>query len=107
MLKLVMRACAYMLMFCTLLTIITLVFLPKWDYEKTQSGQVAGFYREPDNTLDVLYLGSCNMYSSVCKFTLPPTGKKATMNIRKGGRVVILAVLNQPTCSGVYPQHQR
>ena len=64
-LKLIIRSIAYLLIFCTLLTLVTLVYLPKRNCEDSESGQAAGFYKEPDNTLDVLFLGSCNMYSSV------------------------------------------
>lgn len=64
-LKLGIRAVAFLLIFLTILTILTLVFLPKRDAETLQSAQAAGFYHEPARTLDVLFLGSCNMYSSV------------------------------------------
>ncbi|MBR5343794.1 MAG: hypothetical protein IK149_07850 [Oscillospiraceae bacterium] len=63
--KLIIRSIAFLLIFCLLLTLATLVFLPKRNCEDSESAQVAGFYKEPDNTLDVLFLGSCNMYSSV------------------------------------------
>ena len=63
--KLGIRAIAFLLIFLMLLTIFTLIYLPKRDAEETEVGQVAGFYQEPKNTLDVLFLGSCNMYSSV------------------------------------------
>lgn len=55
---------AFILIFSTLLSILTLVFYPKWDSDES-GGQMSGFYKEPENTLDVLFLGSCNMYTSI------------------------------------------
>ena len=63
--SLIFRGLAYVLIFCAILTVLTLIFLPKRNCNESEAAQVAGFYKEPDNTLDVLYLGSCNMYSSV------------------------------------------
>lgn len=62
--RLGIRAAAFLLIFATLFTVVTLIFLPKRSY-KSEVGQPAGFYEEPDNTIDVLFLGSCNMYSSM------------------------------------------
>ena len=64
-LKLTVRTLAFLLIFCVLLSLLTMIYLPKRPGTSTESGQVAGFYEEPAHTLDVLYLGSCNMYSSV------------------------------------------
>ena len=58
------RIMAFLLIFFLLLTMVTLIFLPKWDCTK-ESAQMAGLYREPDDSIDVLCLGSCNMYTSV------------------------------------------
>ena len=63
-LSLGLRAIAFLLIFVTLFTIATFVFLPKRKYTN-ETAQPAGFYQEPDNTIDVLFLGSCNMYSSM------------------------------------------
>ena len=61
---LLLRSVAFLLIFCLLLTIVTLFYLPKRDGNVDQSAQPAGFYLEPENTIDVLGLGSCNLYSS-------------------------------------------
>ena len=63
--KIVLRGAAFLLIFTLLFTAATLVYLPKRPSDESQSYQAHGFYQEPKNTLDVLYLGSCNMYSSV------------------------------------------
>ena len=55
---------AFLLIFTMLLTSLTLIYLPKWGYTDDH-GQMSGLYREPSNTIDVLFLGSCNMYSSI------------------------------------------
>ncbi len=49
--------------FLIVLTLVTLLFYPKRITE-AENNQVSGFYNEPENTIDVLFLGSCNMYSS-------------------------------------------
>ena len=60
----ILSAVAFTLIFALLLSGFTLIFYPKWK-TSVDSGQMAGFYREPRNTIDVLFLGSCNMYTSV------------------------------------------
>ena len=64
-LRFILKGLLFLLIFALILTALTLIYLPKWDPEKSEGGQVAGLYKEPDNTLDVIFLGSCNMYSSV------------------------------------------
>ena len=62
--KLILRAIAFLLIFFTLLSMLTMILLPKWQYTK-ESAQMPGLYKEPENTIDVLGLGSCNMYTSM------------------------------------------
>lgn len=62
--KLIIRGIAFLLIFCVLLSLLTLILLPNKDHT-TESTQVRGFYEEPEDTVDVLFLGSCNMYSSI------------------------------------------
>ena len=62
-LKEIIAGVAFLLVFTLLLSILTLVYYPKWKANTTH-GQMAGFYREPKNSLDVILLGSCNMYTS-------------------------------------------
>lgn len=62
--KLALRAVAFLLIFLTLFTIVNMIWLPKRHYTE-ETAQPVGFYHEPKNSVDVLYLGSCNMYSSV------------------------------------------
>lgn len=59
----VIRCIAFMLIVALLLSIVTMIYLPKWSYDN-EVGQVSGFYQEEKNTIDVIGLGSCNMYSS-------------------------------------------
>ncbi len=63
--KLLIKAIGFLTPLCIIMTLLTLLYLPKRNCETSESAQVAGFYEEPENTIDVLYLGSCNMYSSV------------------------------------------
>ena len=58
------RIIAFLLLFTFVLTLTTYFFYPKWTTDQEIS-QMNGVYREEKNTLDVLYLGSCNMYTSV------------------------------------------
>ena len=55
-LKLGIRAVAFLLIFLILLTLITLIYLPKRDAEKDETAQPVGFYKEPPHTLDVYFL---------------------------------------------------
>lgn len=57
--------CGFVAIFCAIFMLLTHIYIPKRDCEKSQVAQVEGVYEEPENTLDVLFLGSCNMYSSV------------------------------------------
>lgn len=59
----IIRCIAFMLIAALLLSIVTMIYLPKWSYDN-EVGQVSGFYQEDKNTIDVIGLGSCNMYSS-------------------------------------------
>ena len=61
--KKILKGIAFLLLLSMALTALTLIYHPKW-YNYQDKGQPAGFYQEPKNTIDVLLLGSCNMYSS-------------------------------------------
>lgn len=52
----------FTLVFVILFTVISIVFYPKWT--AGERNQMSSFYREEENTIDVLFLGSCNMYTS-------------------------------------------
>ena len=58
-----LKIAAVAVAFLLVLTAATLFFYPKWlpDTEKNPS---AGFYYEEANSIDVLLLGSCNLYTS-------------------------------------------
>ena len=62
--KLALRGLGFLLIFIVLLTGFTLIYLPKRSGNKDENAQPWGFYQEPENTIDVLGLGSCNLYSS-------------------------------------------
>lgn len=64
-LRLIFHFLVFFFIFCAIFTLLTLIYIPKRDCENSQVAQVEGFYEEPENTIDVLFLGSCNMYSSV------------------------------------------
>lgn len=49
--------------FLCFLTVITLIYYPK-RADQAENNQMCKFYSEPENSIDVLFLGSCNMYSS-------------------------------------------
>ncbi len=59
----VLRAVVYLLIFAVLFTLASFLFIPKRS-GAGENSQIAGFYKEPKNTIDVLGLGSCNLYSS-------------------------------------------
>ena len=47
------------------------LFLPKWtDDMQPISISCPAFFKEPDNTIDVLFLGSCNVYNNISPVTL-------------------------------------
>ena len=58
-----LRIVLFIVQFLFVFSLVTLFFYPKWnpDSEKNPS---AGFYYEERNSIDVLLLGSCNIYTS-------------------------------------------
>lgn len=52
----------FIAIFLVILTFLTMIFIPKW--ERLDAELMRSFYTEEENTIDVLMLGSCNMYSS-------------------------------------------
>lgn len=52
----------FVALFLAILAVLTLVYVPKW--EGLDARLMRNFYTEEENTVDVLMLGSCNMYSS-------------------------------------------
>ena len=61
--KHIVQAIVFVLILALVFTLFTLLYYPKWTPLQGR-GQMAGFYKEPKDTIDVLLLGSCNMYSS-------------------------------------------
>ncbi len=62
----------FMCVFILLLSFTSKVFTPYWKIDK-QEGQThisKGFYSEKENTLDVLFVGSSNMYRGITPMTL-------------------------------------
>lgn len=55
---------AFLAVFAAVLSVVTLFFYPKWKPEEERA-QMGGLYLEDKNSLDVLFLGSCNMYTSM------------------------------------------
>lgn len=60
--KRILSTTGFVALFLAVLTILTLVFLPKW--QDREARYLRGFSYEEDNSIDVLMLGSCNMYTS-------------------------------------------
>ena len=58
----VLGCAGFVLIFTIILTIISLIFVPKW--RGLDAEQMRGLYQEEENSIDVVMLGSCNMYSS-------------------------------------------
>ncbi len=58
----VLRCTGFIALFLAILTLLTLVYVPKW--EGRDSEEMRGFYQEAPGSIDILCLGSCNMYSS-------------------------------------------
>ena len=62
----------FMTVFILLLLFTSNIFIPNWKIDK-QEGQTyitKGFYSEKKNTLDVLFVGSSNMYRGITPMTL-------------------------------------
>lgn len=49
-------------LFLAIITVLTMVYLPK--FSESDGRHMRGFYEEEENSINVLMLGSCNMYSS-------------------------------------------
>lgn len=61
--KKIISCTAFLLIFAVIFTGLTLLFYPKWKSD-TEKNPSYGFYSEEKNSVDVLLLGSCNMYTS-------------------------------------------
>lgn len=56
-------SCAgFIALFLSILTILTLIYIPKWD--GLDARLMRNFYAEEENSLDVIMIGSCNSYTS-------------------------------------------
>lgn len=53
----------FITIFLLLLSVLGYLFVPKWRRGR-DSAEMRGFYQEPDNSLDYILLGSCNIFSS-------------------------------------------
>ncbi|MCR5610471.1 MAG: hypothetical protein K6F68_01370 [Clostridiales bacterium] len=60
----VLRGVLYLAIFALLFTAVNLLFTPS-HAGVSEFGQVGAFYKEPRNTIDVIGLGSCNLYTSL------------------------------------------
>ncbi len=57
-----LRCTGFIALFLAIFTVLSLIYVPKW--EGLDAEQMRGLYQEEENSLDVLFLGSCNIYSS-------------------------------------------
>ena len=55
---------AFLVLFAVVLSAVTLFFHPKWTTDQERM-QMPGLYLEDKNSIDVMFMGSCNMYTSV------------------------------------------
>lgn len=53
----------FVAIFVFILSMLGYIFVPKW-VRGRDSAEMRGFYQEPDNSLDYILLGSCNIFSS-------------------------------------------
>ena len=58
-----LKTLAVLAVFLVIFAAVTLFFYPKWSPD-TEKNPSAGFYYEDPNSIDVLLLGSCNLYTS-------------------------------------------
>ena len=58
-----LKISAVIIQFLIVFTVVTLFFYPKWKAD-TEKNPSAGLYYEEPNSIDVLLLGSCNIYTS-------------------------------------------
>lgn len=52
----------FVAVFLVIFTVLSLIYVPKW--RDLDAEEMRGLYQEEPNSIDVLMLGSCNMYSS-------------------------------------------
>ncbi len=52
----------FIALFLSIFTILSLIYVPKWD--GLDARLMRNFYAEEENSIDVLMIGSCNMYTS-------------------------------------------
>lgn len=63
--KKIIKGICFVLIFVLIFTAASLIYIPKWKPD-TEKNPAEGIYYEEDNSIDVLMLGSCNMYTSFC-----------------------------------------
>lgn len=70
--KIVIRILAFLLIAVLLLQILNMIFLPKWTSHKENNMThiMQGFYDEPKNSLDVIFMGNSDVYGGISPIKL-------------------------------------
>lgn len=70
--KIVLRILSFLIIGCILLHVITKVFIPKWTTVKDNRMTyiVKGFYQEPKDSLDVIFMGNSDVYRGISPITM-------------------------------------
>lgn len=70
--KIIIKIICFLLIGALLLSVITKIFVPKWIKPKDNrmSYIIKGFYKEPKNSLDVVFMGNSDVYRGISPITL-------------------------------------
>ena len=70
--KVVLRILSFLIIGYILLDVITKIFIPKWTTVKDNRMTyiVKGFYKEPKDSLDVIFMGNSDVYRGISPITL-------------------------------------
>ena len=68
--KIILKVILFLLIGLLLFQAITTILLPEWIGPEGVSQLLRGFYEEPKNSIDVMYLGNSNIYRSIAPLVI-------------------------------------
>ena len=96
----IIKIVSFLLIGCILIYAITRIFTPKWTTAKDNrmSYIIKGFYKEPKNSLDVVFMGNSDVYRGISPITLWDEYGIASYNFVSSGQRMWTAYYMMEEC---------